>query len=242
MSSPMVRVILVFAMLVAASAAFAGSFTVGAQDDIFLSGGNSYTNDGGGVGNVPTATFPVIAGQAITFSGVTGSWSCCSGGSTFNGPDGGPFAGGSTDLSPIDGHIAGIRDTSHTMFLVGLFLGSSLPTVRPSRLDFSTTGLTESFTTLSPAPGQVFYIGDGLTGTGSGSTQTFIVPAGAVTLYLGVADGFDFTGLPGFYGDDVGSVSGTVSGSNPVPEPGSLILLGTGVLGLAEAIRRKLLL
>jgi hypothetical protein len=45
------------------------------------------------------------------------------------------------------------------------------------------------------------------------------------------AGGFAYTNFSGF-----------VDGLAPVPEPGSLFLMGTGVLGLAGLIRRKLLL
>jgi len=238
MSDKLTKLALILACI--AGSSYAGSFQVLGTDDIFLSGGNTYTNAGGGVGNVPTATFDVGGGQIVTFSDVTGLWSCCNGGSTYNGPDGGPNAGGSTNLTLIDGRISGITDTSDTMFLVGVFLGSSLPGARPANLDFSPGGLTQSFATLSPELGQVFFIGDGLTGTGSGSTQQFIAPTGSATLYLGVADGDYFTGLPGYYDDNLGSVSGTISiNSSGVPEPSSLVLFGGGLLGLMVFALRK---
>jgi hypothetical protein len=60
------------------------------------------------------------------------------------------------------------------------------------------------FATLTPALGQVFFIGDGLTGTGSGSVQTFTVPRGATRLFLGIADASGFGGRPGCYGDNIG--------------------------------------
>ena len=141
--------------------AHGATFIVHATDDIFLSGGNLYTSAGGGIGNAPSAFFAVGSGGLVTFSNVTGTWSCCSGGATFNGPDGNGFVGGSTNLQLTDGKIAGIEDTADTMFVVGLFLGSALPLAQPSTLDLSSN---ENFSSLSPGLGQPFFIGDGLTG------------------------------------------------------------------------------
>ena len=62
----------------------------------------------------------------------------------------------------------------------------------PATLDFTVIGT--SFASLSPALNQVFYIGDGLTGDGSGSVQQFIVPLGATRLYLGCADAGGYNG------------------------------------------------
>ena len=45
---------------------------------------------------------------------------------------------------------------------------------------------------LSPVLGQVFPIGDGLTGTGTGSIQVFHVPAGATKLYLANIDSYQW--------------------------------------------------
>jgi hypothetical protein len=67
-------------------------------------------------------------------------------------------------------------------------------------------------TTFSPQLNQVFFIGDGLTGSNSGSPQRFVVPPNATELWLGFADAVNFTGPPGAYGDNAGSlnVSGTL--------------------------------
>jgi hypothetical protein len=83
--------------------------------------------------------------------------------------------------------------------LLGVFLGPGLPTSNPAPdevLNFRDIGVARfgmqvgtHFATLSPDLQQIFFIGDGLTGTGSGSVQTFIAPTGATRLYLGVADG-----------------------------------------------------
>jgi hypothetical protein len=54
-----------------------------------------------------------------------------------------------------------------------------------------------NFKTLSPGLNQIFWIGDGLTGTGTGRKQKFIVPAGATTLFLGVADSYGWANNPG---------------------------------------------
>jgi hypothetical protein len=79
----------------------------------------------------------------------------------------------------------------------------------PADLDFS-TGAGTSFTTLSPALKQAFFIGGGLTGTGSGAVQTFVVPVGATRLFLGTSDGV------GWFNNS-GSFSVTVAAAAPPP-------------------------
>ena len=141
-------------------------------------------------------------GSTITFS-ATGGVNFQPGPIT-SGPDGGSFFSTASSNG-----ISGATWPENT--LVGVFLDASQPdsTSAPASLDFSTGGGT-TFATLSPALKQVFFIGDGRTGTGTGATQAFVVPAGATRLFLGVSDGV------GWF-NNVGSFSATVSaGAAPV--------------------------
>jgi hypothetical protein len=184
---------------------------VSGQANIFGAGHALPPEPGGGGGGVlpPAMLFAAAPAQQLVLANVTGTTSCCGSlADLANGPDGGTNASGTTDILSWNG-IAGIIDGSHTMFLVAVFLDDSEPAdPAPSRLDFSAGALGENFFTLAPAIGQVFYVGDGLTGTGSGATQTFAVPPTATRLFFGIADAYQFgdpTSLPGFYGDNLGS-------------------------------------
>jgi hypothetical protein len=83
------------------------------------------------------------------------------------------------------------------------------------------------FSSLAPQVKQVFFIGDGLTGTGSGAVQNFIVPTGATRLFLGPMDGFEWKG-------NTGSFTVTVQA---VPEPSTIF--GLGVLGFGAFFRAQ---
>jgi hypothetical protein len=118
--------------------------------------------------------------------------------------------------------------------LVGLFLDDANPAggTAPSYLSYST-----NFTSLAPGLGQVFFIGDGLTGTGTGTQQTFTAPAGATRLFLGYPDAPYWTGAPGAYTDNMGTSQVTVTASGSLPEPATLGLLAAG--GMALLLRRR---
>ena len=143
-------------------------------------------------------------------------------------PDGGGF------ISLFFGPTNFIADVNAPInSLVGVFLDSSQPdsSAQPGALDFSSIGL--NFTSLSPGLKQVFFIGDGLTGTGSGSVQQFIAPAGATRLFLGTMDGYEWNNNFGAF-----SVAATC-----VPEPGAVatgaILFGGLGIGLFRARRKS---
>jgi hypothetical protein len=93
---------------------------------------------------------------------------------------------------------------------------------------------------LAPQLRQIFFIGDGLTETGSGNQQTFIVPPTATRLYLGIPDN------P--YKDNSGSFTATftISSLSPAPvpslEPGGFTTNGTLQLQLSGLAGRSYIL
>ena len=112
-------------------------------------------------------------------------------------PDGGNSQG--TQLFGPSSGLSGIQTAFNA--LVGVFLGPGAPdpSAQPPSLSFVPPTET-SFQTIAPQLQQVFFIGDGLTGTGSGNRQSFVVPQGATRLMLGSSDGLGTNNNnPGFF-------------------------------------------
>lgn len=213
----------------------AGVVVIPATTDIWLAGQSSgstvtgYFGSDSAPANSPIG-ISVIAGHILTFSasGTTSVDGSCfvsnADGGCYTDEFGfspGPANGISLAHVPSDG-------------LVGVFVGAAGPSgPTPAALDF--TGANASFLSLAPVLDQQFFIGDGLTGTGTGSVQQFLVPTGATTLYLAVSDS-----VGGSTGN-LGSLSATVSdlGPAPTPEPGSLGLLAAAAGGLVFVRRRR---
>ncbi len=205
--SSLASLVVVAALVVGAVAAGADttvtvSQTVAGTADIFAAGLAAVPALPGGGGTLPNA---VVAGDftSVQFPSVTGIVGCTSYAS--NGPDGSCF-GASTNLTSSGG-ISGLVANSQ-MMLVGVFTNGTPPAApAPAALTFA----NDSFTSVAPALNQQFFIGNGRVGA-AGALQTFTVPTGATTLYLGFADGFAFVGAPGYYDDNVGNLSVSVAG------------------------------
>ena len=185
---------------------------------------------------VPVTGIAITPGTLLTFS-ATGSVTFDS--ST---PPSMPPDGGSIFTTVSTNGISG--GTWPENSLVAVFLDSSQPDASPApaALNFSGAGVGTSFATLSPALKQAFFIGDGRTGAGAGAVQTFVVPAGATRLFLGVTDGF------GWF-NNAGSFSVTVAIAGPPPAAASaaeipvlapwLLVLLSAVIGASALWRRR---
>lgn len=174
--------------------------------------------------------FVLLPGSALTFS-VTGVVGHCPGCEALT-PD------GATDYNSADRNgIAGMTGPINS--LVGVFLTDEPPdlSATPGFLDFRdpTAGdpsrLGTAFASLAPGLKQVFFIGDGLTGTGTGNLQQFFIPVGATRLYLATHDGF------GWY-NNVGAFEVSVTGAVPEPQTYALMFAGLGLVGWMARRRR----
>jgi hypothetical protein len=229
--------LLIAAICLAAVCVQAATLAVDGQSNIFGAGHAVAPNPGGGGAGIlpPSYTLPSGTGRILTFSSITGIVSC---GPGSNGADGGPYASGNTDILSYGG-ISGIINNDATMFLVGVFLNDDEPIdPAPARLDF--TG-NMNLNIISPELAQAFFIGDGLTGTGSGAIQQFEVPTGATRLFLGFEDAYEFgdpTSDAGWYHDNWGSLD-TEFNVTAVPEPSTLLTIGLPVLTLGLSRLRR---
>lgn len=186
--------------------------SIHSRSNIFDAGLTSPTQGGSLPPSIPLTG---LAGKVLRFPKIHGTLNTAA---DFSGPDGAHTPGRSCDLNAVGG-ISGYLNGNNTPALVGVFLGASQPSTPPARLDFSASQLGENFTTLAPALGQVFFIGDGLTNTGL--AQQFTIPAGAEKLYFGYPDGHTgelYHGPPLGWGDNSGSISlrATIA-PDPVP-------------------------
>ena len=214
---------------------FGATLVVNAVSDIYSAGHSSVPNTLYPGALAPLFAFMPEPNQVLSFSSVTGSVGC-----NFlitNGPDGSCLPGVDTTVTSYGG-LSGITAIANNMFLVGVFLDSTEPAGSgPSTLVYggvNPAGLTTSNPSFSPMLDQVFFIGDGLTGTGAGQQQQFFVPNTALRLYLGFADSFD--SVPSYYDDNVGSVTANFQIGESIPEPGTWVT-AAGALALVILVQ-----
>lgn len=99
--------------------------------------------------------------------------------------------------------------------LVGVFLTDAIPTnPAPPVMDYP-DGL--DFEVLAPGNHQIFFIGDGLTGNGTGIRQQFVVPSGATRLFLGTTDGYGWYNNSGAFEVRICRLRNVADGSRLVP-------------------------
>jgi hypothetical protein len=176
----------------------------------------------------PLVHFQSGSNQVVVFNGVSGLVDENYNGYGGQGPDGIVNSPTNNFFYPVEG-LSGFVDANRIWTLVGVFLDDTEPSnPPPASLNFSDNVIGHGFSSLAPRLRQIFFIGDGLTGTGTGSSQIFVVPPTATRLYLGLTDIY--------YNDNSGSftvtfgISPSAPASAPSLQPG--VFTTNGVLQL----------
>ena len=174
---------------------------VNARSNIFAAGKNRASAPaGGGGGLLPYELMLKEGVEWINFTEVVGVISFI--GPHYVGPDG---EEGYINIEPFGG-LSGIYHPNNNKCLLGVFLDDKVPSGKwPYSNDLYNDHLENR-----PELNRIFFIGDGLTETGKGDLQKFIVPDGATRLFLGFADAFWFTGPHGWFDDNKGSLKATI--------------------------------
>ncbi|MEO6771819.1 MAG: hypothetical protein ABI467_02225 [Kofleriaceae bacterium] len=156
---------------------------------------------GSGAGVLPTlVVLPAGSGRVLQMLEVAGTLDFGLGPSS---PD------GIVDSNPQTVEYGGLVSVTCTQVnaLEAVFLDDNKP-VDPAPPSLNMDPTATSFTAIGLR--QLLFIGDGLTGTGSGEVQTFAIPDAATRLYIGLDDVPELSNQPGGYDDNSGTITATV--------------------------------
>ena len=216
------------------SSAFGDTITgvaVGGKADPYLAGqpdGISCCAGDSSPGESPVlAPLTLITGDFLTFS-ASGSASHVKTTNPNQTPDG--IIGNANTMPSFQGINIQGADQVFLDGLAGVFVGPGIPS-GPLPAQLSGT----SFSSISPGLDQIFFIGDGLTGTGTGDTQEFFVPTGATRLFLGIVDDGGFFDNSGLITVDITQNALTAA----VPEPSTWAMMILGFSGVGFLAYRK---
>ena len=215
---------ILFSIQIYAITASAAIIDVPGTANIFGAGHTLAPEPGGGGGGTlpPGFLLPLGTGRSLTVSSVTGTITNSNGSQVID-PDGVIFSSTITSFGGISGFTS-----PRGLALVGVFLSDVEPAdPAPASIDFNSIGI--AFTILSPSIAQIFFIGDGKTGTGGGLLQTFQVPNGATRVFFGVADALGAAGPPGTFSDNGGTFT---ANATVTPEPTAVALAFCGAIAL----------
>ena len=187
------------------------SGTVGGQSDLWLAGmpsGSPSVSDGDTApAQSPTMWINVTAGTTITFSGPSSS--AITGAVdhdpalTPDGADGntGGIYGHNSDWTSEPAVQNNIGDILAPIdAVIGTFLTDTVPTSQAAPTvvrDYTTQAARDQVNFNDIQIQQPFLVGNGQ--TSGGTTQTFVVPAGATRLYLGTMDGHQWANNGGSF-------------------------------------------
>ena len=181
------------------------TFTVTAMENIFGADQTSVPSGTGGEGVLPTQFTIPQGATALSFS-ATGPIRFC-GTTCRTGPAGrhgmAPGSTGRSRVSDPNHFLSTFKDWNQGPLVAVFIEGTPAGPAPPPFYDHH----YQQVPMIAPGLDQVFYVGKG--------GQTVQVPSGATALYLGFADAIGFNARAGYYGDDSGQVSVTVSVTSP---------------------------